>query len=230
MSLWHTTKMTAPQTSATLLRVIGSDPQSARWVEFVEKYETFMIGCIRSHCANINDDELEDVLQNVMIALMKILPNYRYSPDKKGHFKNYLNGICRNTAYQFTRKRKRLNDRVEFRSEMATSRSEDDEELQAPDVENMFAEAWRGQQSDFMNWQRSALEVALQQLMSDPKIRQQNKEIFRILAITGEKSPEEVAKMFNITRNNVDQIKNRMMTKLCTLAHKLKHLEATQQS
>ena len=217
----------SPTTSTTLLRVIGSNPQSERWREFVEKYESFMASVVRAYCSNINDDEMCDVLQNILIKLMRILPNYRYDPEAegKGHFHNYLNGICRNTAYEFVRKRKRLNDRVEFRPDVEIQHNEDGEEVLATDVGNMLVEAWRGEESAYMQWQKSALEVALQQLMDDPKISQQNKEIFRLLAVAEEKSPEEVAKMFNLTRNNVDQIKNRMMGKLRALAHKLKHLD-----
>ena len=219
--------MALSETSTTLLRVIGSNPQSVRWTEFVEKYEPFMVSTVRQYCPNINDDEMGDVLQNILIKLMQILPNYRYDPEAegKGHFRNYLNGICRNTAYEFVRKRKRLNDRIEFRSDVEILHSEDGEEVPATDVEDMLVEAWSGERSAYMQWQKSALEVALQQLMADPKISQQNKEIFRLLAVSEEKSPEDVAKMFNITRNNVDQIKNRMMGKLRALAHKLKHLD-----
>lgn len=225
--------MAIPKTSTTLLRAIGSTPQSVRWTEFVKKYESFMTSVVRSYCPNINDDEMSDVLQNILIKLMRILPDYQYDPDAegKGHFRNYLNGVCRNTAYEFVRKRERLNDRFEFRSDVEFLHNEDGEgveegeDIQSSDVEDMLVENWRGEKSAYEQWQKSVLEVALQQLMAASKISQQNKEIFRLLAVTGEKSPEEVAGMFNITRNNVDQIKNRMMGKLKTLAHKLKHLD-----
>ena len=72
-----------PVTSTTLLRVIGSNPQSERWREFVEKYEPFMNSAVRRSCSNINDNEMGDILQNILIEPMRILPNYRYAPDKK---------------------------------------------------------------------------------------------------------------------------------------------------
>lgn len=217
----------SPPTSATLLRVVGSDPQSARWTEFVEKYESFMISCIRSKRLNINDDEMRDVLQNILMELMRILPNYRYAPDEKGHFHCYLKKICENKACEFVRKRKRVNDRVDFRSDVETLHNETGEEFLATDVENMLVEDWKEDENkkEENEWQNAVLEIALRELMADPKIQPSIKEIFRIVAISGEKSPEEVAEMFNITRNNVDQIKNRMMGKLRALAYKLKYLD-----
>ena len=217
-----------PTTSTTLLRVIGSNPQSTRWAEFIEKYETFMIACVRKARPNIDDNEMEDVLQNIMIAMMKLLPNYRYAPDEKGYFRNYLFGTCSRVAKAFVRKRNRFTSRVEVRSDVETTCDMNGESVPASDVEQWFADHWRKDREeegeDYRKWQEAVLEVAVQQLMADPKIRSQHKEIFRLLAVDGEKSPEDVAKMFNLTRNNVDQIKNRMMGKLRELASSLRNV------
>ena len=69
-------------------------------------------------------------------------------------------------------------------------------------------------------WQFTTYEVALQQLMADPRIQEQTKQIFTRTALNDE-SPDDVARMFGITRNNVDQIKNRMTAKLRELAKEL---------
>ena len=218
-----------PTTSTTLLRVIGSNPQSARWAEFIEKYEPLMIGVVRKTRPDINDNEMEDVLQEVMMALMKLLPNYHYAPDEKGHFRNYLFGVCRKVTMAFARKRIRFNDRIDVRSDIETRSDEDGDDVPALDVAQWFVDDWRKKREkeegeDYKKWQESVLEVALQQLMADPKILSQHKEIFRLLAVDCEKSPEDVAKMFNLTRNNVDQIKNRMKGKLRELASALRNV------
>jgi len=57
----------------------------------------------------------------------------------------------------------------------------------------------------------------LAQFMADSKISTRDKEIFRRTALAGE-SPEEVAAIFGIKRNNIDQIKARMTSKLKELA------------
>ena len=219
-----------PTTSTTLLRVIGANPQSARWKEFIEKYEPYMIASVRKWCKKkewcINDNEMEDVLQSIMIEIAKFLPNYRYAPeeDGKGRFHTYLFGVCRNTVSAFVRKRQRFNSRVELRTSVEVLCDVNGEEIPAPDVESMLVEEWRGEKREYEKWQSAVLEVALLQLMADPKIRSQHKEIFRLLAVSEEKSPEDVANMFNLTRNNVDQIKNRMMGKLRELASALRHI------
>ena len=71
--------------------------------------------------------------------------------------------------------------------------------------------------ADLRDWQREAYEVALAQFMADSKISTRDKEIFRRIALAGE-SPEEVAAIFGIKRNNIDQIKARMVSKLKELA------------
>ena len=65
--------------------------------------------------------------------------------------------------------------------------------------------------------QREAYEAALAQFMADKSISTRDKEIFRRVALQGE-SPEDVAAIFDIKRNNVDQIKARMVAKLKELA------------
>ena len=72
---------------------------------------------------------------------------------------------------------------------------------------------------DLRDWQHEAYEAALAQFMADTKISKRDKEIFRRVALRGE-SPESVAELVGITRNNVDQIKSRMVAKLKALALK----------
>jgi len=55
--------------------------------------------------------------------------------------------------------------------------------------------------------------------MANPNLNSRDKEIFRRTALKGE-SPADVAAMFGIKRNNVDQIKARMTAKLKELALK----------
>ena len=42
--------------------------------------------------------DADDVIQETLIAVWAALPSYRYAPDEKGHFHNYLTGILRNKA------------------------------------------------------------------------------------------------------------------------------------
>ena len=188
-----------PVTSISLLKVLGEDSQSPRWTEFARKYASTIDGFLCRYFPTVDADE---VVNETLIALVNKLPLYEYDPDTKGHFRNYLIGIVRFKAIEQLKRRKR---EAEFKEELETKAKLD----------------WEyGQQSysvDLRNWQREAYEAALAQFMADKSISTRDKEIFRRVALRGE-SPEEVAAIFGIKRNNVDQIKARMVAKLKELA------------
>ena len=76
-----------PTTSTTLLRDLAQDSQHARWSEFVARYRPMMEAFMRERFPSL---EADDVIQETLIALIKALPSYHYSPDETGHFHNYL--------------------------------------------------------------------------------------------------------------------------------------------
>ena len=186
-----------------MLKVLGEDAMSPRWTEFADKYMPVMSGYIAHEYPML---EADDIIQETLIALVAKLPDYRYAPDEKGHFRNYLIGIVRNKCRETIRAQKKIaagRDAARIDAEIA-------EDLNA----GAEGEAERKQ------WQFTTYEVALQQLMTDPRIQEQTKQIFTRTALNDE-SPDDVARMFGITRNNVDQIKNRMTAKLRELAKEL---------
>ncbi len=188
-----------PVTSISLLKVLGEDSQSPRWREFLRMYASTIDGFLFKHFPTV---DAEDVVQETLRALVEKLPLYEYEPDTKGHFRNYLIGIVRFKAIEQLKRRKREADlRVELE---ANAQFEWECERQSYSV-------------DLRNWQREAYEAALAQFMADKGISTRDKEIFRRVALQGE-SPEDVAAIFDIKRNNVDQIKARMVAKLKELA------------
>ena len=84
-----------PTTSTTLLRDIAQDSQHVRWNEFVARYRPMMEAFMHERFPSLDAD---DIIQETLVALCGILPNYAYDPDEKGHFRNYLTGILRNKA------------------------------------------------------------------------------------------------------------------------------------
>jgi len=90
-----------PTTSTTLLRDIAKDAQHIRWDEFVARYRPMMEAFLHERFPSV---EADDIIQETLIALCRILPSYRYAPDEKGHFHNYLTGILRNKALRQLRK------------------------------------------------------------------------------------------------------------------------------
>lgn len=179
-----------PSTSITLLGAIANDTSNARWTEFFRIYESPMRGFLRDRFPSL---EADDVIQETMRALVKMLPEYRLTSDHKGHFRNYLMGIVKHKATDALRKRTKLAEtRDELRDDMQRL-------LHAPEEDD--------------SWKHEAMEAAVEQLMEDTSINPRTREIFRHVALL-HKPPEDVATQFGVTRGNVDVIKKRMITKL----------------
>ena len=181
-----------PSTSTTLLRDVSGDSQHARWGEFVVRYRPMMEAFLREHFPFAEADE---IIQETLVALVDVLPNYEYNPDETGHFRNYLTGILRHKALRQQKKAARHQDLVSKYRETTAHAAQPDED-----------EAWR----------TSLFEVALRQLLVDKSVQGRTKQVFVRVAVNGE-SPDDVAAAFGIARNAVDQIKSRMTAKLRTL-------------
>ena len=146
--------------------------------------------------------DADDVMQETLVALAQRLPEYHYAPDAKGHFRNYLLGILKNKAREALKSQSKA-----MRIEKA---AKDMSETIQSSPERSEAEEWRV----------AAYEVALQQMLANPKRSERTRQIFIRTALKGE-DPAAVAALFGTTRNNVDQIKNRMTNELRDLARSL---------
>ena len=175
-----------PTTSTTLLRDMASDSQHNRWNEFVARYRPMMEAFMREHFPSV---EADDIIQETLIALCKVLPSYRYAPDEKGHFHNYLTGILRNKALTALRKQRQQANIVD--------------ELRYVD----------GNSTEEQSCREAIFEIAVRQFLADESIADRTKRIFERVAINGE-SPESVAASFKMKRHTVDQAKSRAMARL----------------
>ena len=193
--------MAVPVTSVSLLKVLGEDSQSPRWTEFAKKYASTIDGFLFKYFPTVDAAE---VVNDTLIALVEKLPLYEYDPDAKGHFRNYLLGIVRYKAIEKLKAQRR-----------------DAVHREALETEAQLNWEYEKQSysADLRDWRKEAYEAALAQFMADKSISPRDKEIFRRVALKGE-SPESVAEVFGIKRNNVDQIKARMTAKLKELALK----------
>lgn len=180
-----------PTTSTTLLRDIGSNANNARWGEFVERYHGMMVAYLKTNFPSL---EAEDIVQETLMTLSGIMPNYRYDPETNGYFHNYLTGILRNKARRVCEKRAR--------------------DKASRDAAAMFAaESDAAHDARIAEWQRSVYEIAMRELLSDDSIHQRSKQIFLKLAVEGV-PPAEVAAAYGVERNAVDKIKSRMIARL----------------
>lgn len=187
-------------TSATLLEAIGADPGSPRWTEFVARYRPVMEAFLSDFYPSVS---AEDVMQETLIVLVRKLPDYHYDPDVKGRFKSWLLGILKNKAREALRRQGKIAKADGAAKEFADVSQKD-----------------RSQDGDDADWRIAAYEVALQQLLANPNRTERTRQIFIRTALKGE-DPVKVAALFGTTRNNVDQIKNRLTAELRELATRL---------
>ena len=177
-----------PTTSTTLLRQIGEDAQHKRWNEFVARYRPMMESFLRERFPTVDAD---DIVQETLVALCRVLPSYRYAPDEKGHFRSYLTGILRNKALRVLRKERRQGEIVDDLRQSPSADSADEDQA----------------------YREAIFEIALRQFLADESVADRTKRIFERTAINGE-SPEDVAVAFKMTRHAVDQAKSRAMSRL----------------
>ena len=201
-----------PTTSTTLLRDIANDSQHARWGEFVARYRPIMEAYMRERFPSLDAD---DVIQETLITVCAALPSYRYAPEEKGYFHNYLTGILRNKALRQLHKDQRQAEIAEMVGRDASieplvgsrvPRDRDGRAVAPRPPSGMMAD-------DEQSWRETLVEIALQQLMNDESIQSRTRQVFLRVAVNGEK-PDDVAAAFGIERNAVDQIKSRMMPRL----------------
>ena len=148
--------------------------------------------------------DADDVIQETLVAVWAALPSYRYAPDEKGHFHNYLTGILRNKALRQLYKEQRHAEIAEMVHDDASCDGRS---------RNLSAPQRAIQVGDERSWRETLVEIALRQLMNDESIHSRTKQVFLRVAVNGEK-PDDVAAAFGIERNAVDQIKKRMMPRL----------------
>ena len=192
--------MIAPDTSTTLLSDLAGRADHPRWGEFVVRYRPLMESYLHEWFPSL---EMDDLIQETFVAIAKTLPDYRYVPDEKGHFHNYLTGILHHKALNAL---KRQNRRNEVTREYALD----------PSARGI------GNDADVEKWRETVCEVALQQLLADPSVTGRKRQIFMRTAMKGE-SPEDVAASLAVSRAVVDQTKKRMMDRLRELVERLKH-------
>lgn len=185
-----------PVTSVSLLSDLASGTANARWTDFFRRYEEPMRAYLRAHFPSIEED---DVLQETLLALTKALPDYQYTPDTKRHFRNYLTGILHNKAVDAVRK------------SVANAKVRKALAADGPPNETGSDEA-----EEVNAWKEAAAEAAIEQLMANPSINATTREVFRHVVLMREPAAA-VASAFGMTRENVDQIKSRMIGRLAKL-------------
>lgn len=191
--------MSVPETSTTLLAQLAADTRHARWAEFVSRYRPLMEAYLRQHHPSV---DAEEVVAETLVALCAALKDYRYEPESSGRFHNYLIGILKHKAWRLMR--------TEVRYAKALARYADEQAVLSQESEE--------------DWRKVRLATAVDLLLADESVQERTKQAFVRTALNGE-APQAVAESLGVTRNAVDQMKSRAVTRLKEIVAELERAE-----
>jgi RNA polymerase sigma-70 factor (ECF subfamily) len=196
-------------TRETLLQKLR-DPKAERaWEEFYEMYWRVIV----SYAQKLGLDEAgaHDVLQETMVALLRVLPQFQYDPEK-GKFRNFLLTIVHRKVLAAKR-------RAKAKPEVSFDAAAHEDGVALADV---IADENSPQPSDAIEaqWQESIQEEALRRIREDASLQGRTWDVFEAYVLKQE-TVTEVAKRFQMKENAVYQIKNRMIRRLREEVQKL---------
>lgn len=217
-----------PTTSETLLKDISGDLRHPRWAEFAARYRPMMVEFVSKHFPGL---EADDLVQQTLADLVRVLPGYRYRPGENRFFHNYLAKILHHKCVDALRREARQNalvrqhlerrvDAGDFRPVRdfgAAGEGTGEQLVWATDAEPPGASR--------EEWLRDVCRIALQQLEAETAERNpRHWQIFRRTWIEQE-PPAQVAESLMVSRAAVDQTKKRMLDRLTEMVRRLKELE-----
>lgn len=130
--------MTDYNTRETLLERIKDQSDENSWKEFVHFYEKFIYSIIRK--MGVSVDVSEDLAQDVMLKLWKVLPEFEYDKEKGG-FRYWLYRVTVNTVQKFFRKEARYKEKIN--REMLDLNSVDSFTTQSTEISKWIEHEWQ---------------------------------------------------------------------------------------
>lgn len=160
------------ETDEALLDQLKRVDAHGAWAEF---YQLYWLAVIRYACKlGLSHTQAQDVLQETMMALMRLLPQFEYDP-ARGRFRNFLLTIVHRRALAAMRRRSR-------ESEMPFDASGlcDRLEQEPPSLED---------------WREAVLEEALCRLRRDYLVDERTLNVFLRMSWTVGPQPKSLASL-----------------------------------
>lgn len=179
-------------TRASLLQRMHDLSDQSSWQDFFDTYWKLIYGVSRK--AGLTEVEAQDVVQEVMIAVVKDMPTFRYDP-AKGSFKAWLLIKTRWKIVGQFRKRGPI-------AQPSANDTQTDPVQQIPDPASLVTDDILEAQ-----WQENVFAAAW--LRVKRKLDPQRAQVFDFYAIKGWKA-EKVAETFQIPVEQVHMIKHRV--------------------
>ncbi len=192
------------QTRLTLLAKLRDSGSDRAWEDFYRLYASVITAYGRK--LGLDHNAAQDVLQETMVTLMRVLPRFTYDAER-GKFRNFLLTI----VHRKTLSAHRRSSRRAERSLDAPSGSDDD----GPSLLDGMMDDRVMHPSEVMerNWQASLFDEAVQSVLGDPTLDPKTAAVFKAYFVETQPA-DAVAKAFGIAKNNVYQIRNRLLNKV----------------
>lgn len=178
-------------THATLLAKLVHGGEPSAWREFVDRYGELIRGfAVRQYVKPV---DCEDIVQDVLLALTRTMPNFQYDP-AKGKFRSYLKTAVVHAIY---RKSFQSRGEVSLEEVDATSRAAGAD----PDVEGQWESEWR----------QYHLRLAMKTIGIE--FNDADRRAFQMYAVDG-RSAAETAESLGQNVDQVYQAKSRIVRRL----------------
>lgn len=182
---------TQATTHTTLLARLGDGADSAAWQEFHERYAELLRGFARRR--GLQPADTDDVAQDVLLALTRAMPDFRYDP-AKGKFRSYLKTAALRAILKRSRQKRGQVDIGDL--EEATRIANADAEAE---------EAWEAE------WRQYHLTIALRAI--EVEFDGADRQAFQRYVVQGREARETAAAL-NMSLESVYQAKSRIMKRL----------------
>ncbi|EDM28356.1 probable RNA polymerase sigma-H factor [Lentisphaera araneosa HTCC2155] len=182
-------------TRHTLIAKIRNQHDDHSWEDFVYFYQRYIYVVIAK--MGVNNQDVEDLVQRVLLALWEKLPSFEYEPNKC-KFRTWMNQITRNTVIAYFRKQKRYKNDLDRAASIRLN--EEDPEQSEPEVYNMAEKEWKLHVSN----------LAWENIKDDFK----GKAAQVFLAFSEGKEIEQICLDLDIKKNTAYVLKNRVQDKL----------------
>ena len=183
-------------TRASLIHRLKNWKDEPSWHEFFKIYWKLIYHVARK--AGLTDAEAQEVVQETLISVAKHMPTFKYDP-AIGSFKSWLLNATRWRVVDQFRKKK-YSDRHKALVNGTQSRTDSIDALPSPNAADMDA-VWEAE------WRTNLLKAALDNLRR--RIDPQSFQIFDFY-VNKEWPPEKISNRFQVSTDQVYQIKHRM--------------------
>lgn len=183
-------------TRSSVIKAVADTGNEAAWARFFDLYAGFVFSIARSK--GLKEEDADDIVQIVFADLARTMPTFKYDR-AKGKFRSYLIGL----VHWRVKDRLRLIDRDKLvPCDNKQMKVYIKEAASLPPADRDFAER---------EWQAAALEEALRRIK--PDVRPEHYAAFVASAVEGQDT-ETVLRLYNLSRDNLYQIRKRLTTKL----------------